>query len=110
MLLQAVLLAVASVVLAIEAFRPETVDRPGAAILALIGVASAAAVTALARGVRARRPWARSPILVLELICLPIAVTVVQNDKVIPGIALGISAVAVLLLLARSGQLTRRED
>lgn len=110
MLVQAVLLAVASAVLAVSGFRPEAVDRAGAEILALIGVACAVAVGILARGIASHRPWARSPTLVLELICLPIAVTVVQNDKAFAGIPLGVSALVVLVLLARSGQLTRQDD
>ena len=108
--LQAVLLAVASVVLAVEGFRPETVDRPGAELLAVIGVASAVAVGVLGRAVARRHRWSRSPVLVIELICLPIAYTVVQNGKWLAGILLGLSAVAALGLLAASGQLTRQDD
>jgi hypothetical protein len=109
LVLQAVGLVVASVVLAVEGFRPETVDRAGAEILALIGLGVAAAFVALAWAVDRDRRWARSPVLVLELICLPIAVTVLQNHKVAAGLAIGLSAVAVLVLMARSGQLTRSD-
>jgi hypothetical protein len=108
--LQAVLLAVASVVLAVEGFRPETVDRLGAELLAVIGVASAVAIAVLGRGLARRQRWSRSPILVIELICLPIAYTVVQNGKWSAGILLGLSAIAALGLLAASGQLTRQDD
>lgn len=106
---QAVGLVVASVVLAIEGFRPETVDRAGAEILALIGVVCAVAVAGLGRGVDQARRWARSPVLVLELICLPIAVTVLQNHKLAAGLAIGLSALAVLVLMGRAGQLTRND-
>src|SRR4051812_43687418 len=99
LLLQAVLLVVASGVLAVEGFRPETVDRLGAEILAAIGVASAVVLGLLARGVAGARRWARSPVLVLELIALPIAWTVVQNDKWYAGIPLAVSAIAVLALM-----------
>ena len=109
LVLQAVGVVVASVVLAVEGFSPETVDRAGAEILAVIGLVGAVAVVVLARGVLQERRWARSPVLVLELICLPIAVTVIQNDKAFAGIPLGLSAVAVLVLLAKSGQLTRSD-
>ncbi len=109
-LLQAVLLVVASVILAVEGFRAETVDRAGAEILAAIGVASAVAIALLARGVADARRWARSPVVVLELICLPIAWSVVQNGKWYAGVPLGVSAIAVLVLMATSGQLLRAED
>ncbi|MDQ1632087.1 MAG: hypothetical protein QOJ32_1415 [Frankiaceae bacterium] len=105
--LQAVLLAAACVLLAISGFRPETVDRAGAEILALIGLASAAAVLWLARGVAAEASWARGPVLVLELICLPIAYTVVTQGHVLPGVGLAVSALAVLALMGLAGQLTR---
>jgi hypothetical protein len=109
LVLQAVGLAIASVVLAVQGFSPETVDRAGAEILAVIGLAAAVAVVLLARGVLQERRWARSPIVVLELICLPIAVTVIQNDKAFAGIPLGLSALAVLVLMAKAGQLTRSD-
>src|SRR3954454_13293557 len=96
---QAVLLAVASILLAVAGLGPRTNDRLGAEILALIGLGSAVAVGYLARGVAARRRWARSPTLVLELICLPIAVSVVQSGRWYAGVPLGLSALAVLGLL-----------
>jgi hypothetical protein len=109
LLLQAVLLAVASVVLAVEGFDPETVDRLGAEILALIGLASAVGLALLGGGVARSRRWARTPVVVLELIALPIAGTIVQNDKWFAGVPLGISALAVLVLMATSGQLVRSD-
>ena len=108
-LLQAVRLALASGVLAVEGFDPETVDRLGAEILALIGLASAVGLAVLGRGVARCRRWARTPVVVLELIALPISVTIVQNDKWFAGVPLGISALAVLVLLATSGQLVRSD-
>lgn len=107
---QAVLLGAASVLLAVEGFRPGTVDRLGAEILALIGLVSAAGGLALARAIDRGRYGARSPVVVIELICLPIAYTIVQNDHLLPGIALGLSAIVVLGLLAASGQLTQTDD
>src|ERR1700709_1319123 len=107
--LQAVLLAAACVLLAISGFRPETVDRAGAEILAVIGLASSVAVLWLARGGAVQARWARSPVLVLELICLPISYTVVTQGHLAPGIALAVSALAVLALMGLAGQLTRRD-
>jgi hypothetical protein len=108
--LQAVLLAMASVLLAVAGLRSETSDLADAEVLAAIGLASAATVGFLARGVALRRRWARSPVLVLELICLPIAVTVVQKGHWYAGFPLAASAIVVLVLLGVSGQLARPED
>jgi hypothetical protein len=96
-----------SVALAVSGFRPGTADRAGAEILALIGLCAAAALLTLARGLAQRRRWARSPTLVLELICLPVAYTVVQGGRWYAGVPLGLSAIAVLALMAASGQLAR---
>jgi hypothetical protein len=97
------------VLLAISGFRPETVDRAGAEILAVIGLSSSAAVLWFARGIAIDARWARSPVLVLELICLPIAYTVVTQGHLVPGVALAVSALAVLGLMGVAGQLTRRD-
>jgi hypothetical protein len=105
-----VLLAAVSVVLVVSGLRPGTTDRAGAVILAGIGLLSAGAVLALARAVAQRRRWARSPVLVLELICLPVAVTVVQGGRWYAGVPLAVSAVAVLVLLALSGQLSGADE
>jgi hypothetical protein len=106
---QAAALAVGSVVLAVSGFAPDAVDRTGAEILALIGLASAVGIALLARGVARGRRGVGSPVLVLELICLPIAYTVITNDHVVPGLLLGASALVVLVLLAAAGQLARRD-
>jgi hypothetical protein len=109
-LLQAVFLVVVSLVLAVEGFQADAVDPLGAEILALIGVASAVVLALLARGIAAGRRWARGPVVVLQLIILPISWNVLQNDKWYAAIPLGVSAVAVLVLMATSGQLLRTED
>jgi hypothetical protein len=108
-LFQAVLLGVAAIILAASGLRPAAADEPAAEVLAAIGLASAVAVGFLARGVALRRRWARSPILVLELICLPIAVTVVRDGRWYAGVPLAVSALAVLALLALSGQLAQQD-
>jgi hypothetical protein len=110
LLLQAVFVVVLSALLAFEGFQPDAVDRLGAEILALIGVASAVVLGLLARGIAAGRRWARGPVVVVELICLPIAWNIIQNDKWYAGVPLGVSAIAVLVLMATSGQLLRTED
>jgi drug/metabolite transporter superfamily protein YnfA len=109
-LLQAVFVVVLSLVLAVEGFQPDTVDPLGAEILALIGVASGVVLGLLARGIAAGRRWARGPVVVIELICVPIAWNLVQNDRWYAGVPLGVAALAVLVLLATSGQLLHSED
>jgi hypothetical protein len=79
-------------------------DRVSLELMAVLAIATAAALALAARGLAAGRRWARSPAMVWELIMLPVGLSLVQA---IPpaGAALLASAAVVLggLLVAARG-------
>jgi hypothetical protein len=108
--LQGLVVAGLSVALAVAGFRSSTSDLAGAEVLAVLGLLVAVSFGVLAKAIADRQRWARSPVLVLELICLPVAVTVVQGGRWYAGVPLAVSAVAVLVALGVAGLLSRPED
>lgn len=98
--LQALGLGTAAVVLIVKALS----ESHGSLARALLGAAfalAAAAVLALcARGLLRLRPAARTPVVVLQLLTLPIGYTVAfDDDNVAAGAPILLAALAVLYLL-----------
>jgi hypothetical protein len=67
-------------------------------------------VVATARQVWARSRRVRSPLLVLEIICVPIAITIIQGGRWYVGVPLVIVAVAVIVLMGLAGLLIAADD
>ena len=64
----------------------------------------------LARAIRRRNGRVRSLLLVLEIICLPIAVTIWQGGRWYVGLPLAVCAALALVLVGRAGLLTPTDD
>jgi hypothetical protein len=98
--LQALALVVAAGILTAKTLfgHPDSYGRALlGAVLALLG---AALLIGSARGIVALRPPARSPIIVMQLLALPIGYTIgFQADRMIYGGPILIAAAAVLYLL-----------
>lgn len=86
--------------------RPLTVGTTSLASVEVTGVAvlvTGLTVGLLAKALRAARPWARSPVVVIELLIVPVAIPLVQAGLELVGTAMLASAVAELLALAAPG-------
>ncbi|HMA46237.1 MAG TPA: hypothetical protein VKP11_03385 [Frankiaceae bacterium] len=103
--LQGLALLGVGVFLAVRGFGPDTADRGRAELGAVLAVAGGALFLLLSRGLLARRRWARSPTVVLELLSLPVGYGLVQGDQPGYGVPLLGVALAALVLLAVSGAL-----
>ncbi len=80
------------------------IDDPWRAELgAAIALAFGTVACLLARALVLRRPWARSPIVLVQLLCLPVAVGLLQGGMYGYGVPLLVVPVAVLVLLGVSG-------
>ncbi|HVA61682.1 MAG TPA: hypothetical protein VNG13_14275 [Mycobacteriales bacterium] len=80
------------------------VGRPHDVVTAVfggaLGVVAAAALLWLVRPLRAGRRFARSPVVLLELLAVPVAAGLLQGGKAGIAAAVGAPALAVLGLLA----------
>ena len=76
-----------------------------AAALTSIGLfaLAAAGVALCSRGLARHRRWARSPVLVLELVAMPVAVGLVQGGLWYVGVPLFLWALAVVVLMYAPG-------
>lgn len=94
--------AVLGVLVAVDALRGRAEDVLSAEFMAAFGVAAGVGLVFVARGLLLRRRWGRAPTLVTQLICLPVAVALVQAQQYAVGIALGLLAlVAAFSLMSR---------
>ena len=82
---------------------------PGSARLgAAMALLGAVALGTLAWAVWRWRNWATSPLVVVEVLSIPVAVSLLQAAQPGYGVPLLVSAVVVLALVAASGMLTAR--
>ena len=108
--LQALGLVVAGAFLMIRALWPDAHHRGSTEVLGALSVIAGVGVGAMARAVLRGNRRVRSPLLVLEIICLPIAVTTIQGGRWYVGVPLGLAALASLVLLGKAGLLTPGDD
>ena len=74
-------------------------DRGRALVTALLTLAAATGLGLVVRGLALRRRWARSPVLVANLLVLPVAWGLVQGGRWYVGAPLALWALVVLVLL-----------
>ncbi len=108
--LQALGLIVAGVFLMIRALGNDAHHRGSTEVLGALSVLAGIGVGVMARAVLRGNRRVRSPLLVLEIICLPIAVTTIQGGRWYVGVPLGLAAVAAIGLLGKAGLLSPGED
>ena len=99
-LVQAAALAVTAAVLIGLAFLHSTTRLWAAIAVAAFALLGALVLYLCARGLLALRPSSRSPVILLELIALPVGYSLgIQAGRLLFGIPVLLSALAVLVLL-----------
>lgn len=93
-------LALLGVGYAVDAVVGHPDNRVAALLTAALSLLAGALFGALARAVNRRRGWARSPLVVLELLALPVGVGLAQGGVWLLAAAVLGSAAVVLYLLA----------
>ncbi|MQA78541.1 MAG: hypothetical protein GEV10_08690 [Streptosporangiales bacterium] len=102
-LLQGLVAAVLGVLVGVDALRGGADNLPAAEIMAAFGLVAGVCLVLVGRGLLLRRRWGRAPALVTQIICVPVAVAVVQAGQYVVGVALGVLAVgAACCLMSRS--------
>jgi hypothetical protein len=93
------LLAAAGVVL-VKAATQHSHSVPGALLLAAIALAGAAVLVLCARGLLRLRPAARTPVIVIEALAIPVSYSLAfQAHRIVYGGPIMAGALAVLYLL-----------
>jgi hypothetical protein len=93
------LLAAAGVVL-VKAATQHSHSVPGALLLAAIALAGAAVLVLCARGLLRLRPAARTPVIVIEALAIPVSYSLAfQAHRIVYGGPIMVGALAVLYLL-----------
>ena len=96
-LLEGLIVASLAIFLIINSFISE-VEAPSA-WLAEIGFAALGSLGLIvaSRGLRQRKSWGRAPVVLANLIAIPVAYYLITSDQILLGIILGLIAVPALL-------------
>jgi hypothetical protein len=97
--LQALGLLGAAVYLGVETAVASPDDRTRAVVAGVLAFAAAAGMAVATRGLWQGRRWARAPVLVANVLVLPVALDLVRSGRGPAAVALGLWALAVLGLL-----------
>jgi hypothetical protein len=98
--LQALALVAAAALVVVKALTQTSNSLAGALLLAAIALAGAAVLLLCGRGLIHLRPAARTPVVVLQMLALPVSYSLAfQADRVGYGAPVMLSALAVLYLL-----------
>jgi hypothetical protein len=94
----------------VRGFGSDIDDPLRAEVGAALGLFGGGCLAMAARALAAGRRWARSPVLVTQLLSLPVAVALIQNDLIGYGVPLAATAGAVIVLLAASAVHQPRDE
>ena len=98
--LQALALVGAAAIVLYKAATQQSTDVTGAVLLGAIALAGAVALVSCARAMLRLRPAARTPVIVIEFLALPVSYSLaIQAGRVGYGAPIMLSAVAVIYLL-----------
>jgi hypothetical protein len=78
-------------------------DRVSDALLAVLAVAAGAGLFLMGRGLEAGSRWARAPIMVWELIMLPVGISLAQGIPIAGALLLASAVVALVGVIAGQG-------
>lgn len=92
--------------LGIRSLGDDVSDRAGGVTGAIVAILAGVAILFLARAVLARKRWARSPVIVLQILLLPVGVGLLQSGRPGYGVPVILLPVAILITLGMARALT----
>lgn len=96
-LLEGVIVASLGVFLIVNSLFSEIVERDAWIAEIVFAAVGAAGLILASRGLRNRKNWGRAPVVLANLIAIPVAYYLVTSDRIILGIILGMISVPALL-------------
>ncbi|SBW19720.1 putative membrane protein [Candidatus Protofrankia californiensis] len=100
---EGLLLVALGMFLVVRGFGADTDDRGRAELGGLLAVVAGVVLWLLAGALLAHRRWARSPLVVVQMLCLPVGVGLLQAHRYGEGIPLVVVPVGVLVLIGLAG-------
>ncbi|KLL11767.1 hypothetical protein BL254_00185 [Protofrankia sp. BMG5.30] len=100
---EGLLLVSLGVFLVVRGFGADTDDRGRAELGGLFAVVAGVVLWLLTWALLARRQWARSPLVVVQILCIPVAVGLLQAHRYGEGVPLVVVPVGVLVLIGLAG-------
>lgn len=101
--LQGLFIVALGALLVVRGFGADTDDEGRAELGGVLAIVGGLVVLALARAVLARRHWVRSPVVLIELLSIPVAVGLLQGGRYDVGVPLMVIAIAVPVLIGLAG-------
>lgn len=92
--------------LGVRSLGDDVSDRGGAATGAIVAILAGIGVLALARAMLTRRRWARSPVIVLQILFLPVGVGLLQSGRPEYGVPVILLPLAILITLGMARALS----
>lgn len=108
-LLEGLLTVVLGVIVAVVAVQRQG-NLAADGFMALFGVLVGVGLVVVARGLSRSRRWSRAPAVVVQIICVPVAVTLAQGGRYAAGIPLLVVAVVCVLALFTSASTKAFDD
>jgi hypothetical protein len=106
LVVEGVALLAAGLWLGVRSLGDDASDRAGAATGGVVALLAGIGVLLLARATLARKRWARSPVIVLQILFLPVGVGLVQSGRPGYGVPVIVLPVAILIALGMARALT----
>jgi hypothetical protein len=103
---EAIALLVAGLWLAVRSLGSDVNDRAGGETGAVVAIIAGLGLLFLARATLARKRWARSPVIVLQILCLPVGWGLLQSGRPGYGVPVIIVPIVTLVVLGIAGALT----
>ena len=99
-------LVAAGVWLGVRSLGDDVSDRAGAATGAIVAILAGVAILFLARAVLARKRWPRSPVIVLQILFVPVGIGLLQSGKPGFGVPVVLIPLATLIVLGMARALS----
>ena len=96
-LLEGLIVAGLGVFLIVNSLFSEVLERDAWIAEIVFAAVGAAGLIIASRGLRNRRNWGRAPVVLANLIAIPVAYYLITSDRILIGIVLGLIAIPALV-------------
>jgi hypothetical protein len=96
-LLEGLIVAGLGAFLIVNSLFSEVLERDAWIAEIVFAAVGAAGLIVASRGLRNRRNWGRAPVVLANLIAIPVAYYLITSDRILVGVVLGLIAIPALI-------------